>query len=144
MINFLTNKYLLLVFRVLIAIVFIYAGAEKISDPESFAIAISNYKLLPTVTINLLAISLPWIEIVSGILLLFGISVKENSVIILSMLIVFTLGIAISFARGLNIECGCFGSDNKIGLLKLFENFLMILATLLLVFKGSDLLKIKS
>ncbi len=144
MINFLTNKYLLLVFRIIIAIIFIYAGAEKISDPESFAIAISNYKLLPTVTINLLAISLPWIEIVSGILLLFGISVKENSAIILSMLAVFTLGIAISLIRGLNIECGCFGSDNKIGLLKLFENFLMILATLALAFKGSDLLKIKS
>lgn len=144
MINLLSNKYLLFIFRIIIAIVFIYAGAEKISDPEAFAVSISNYKLLPTITVNLLAIYLPWLELVSGILLLLGISVKENSAIILSLLIVFTLGVIISLVRGLNIDCGCFGNDNKIGLLKLFENLLLIIASVLLVLKGSDLLKLKS
>lgn len=144
MINLLSNKYLLFIFRIIIAIVFIYAGAEKISDPEAFAVSISNYKLLPTITVNLLAIYLPWLELVSGILLLLGISVKENSAIILSLLIVFTLGVIISLIRGLNIDCGCFGNDNKIGLLKLFENLLLIIACALLILKGSDLLKLKS
>lgn len=144
MINFLTNKYLLFIFRIVIAFIFIYAGAEKISDPESFARSISNYKLLRIAMVNVTAIFLPWLELVSGVLLLFGISVKENSSIILSMLIVFTLGITISIIRGLNIDCGCFGSDNKVGLLKLLENFLMILATIALALKGSDLLRIKS
>jgi uncharacterized membrane protein YphA (DoxX/SURF4 family) len=142
--NFLKNKYFLLICRVIIAFIFIYAGAEKISNPESFAVSISNYKILPTSLINIFAITLPWIELVSGVLLLLGIFVKENSIINLSLLFVFTLAIIISMFRGLNIDCGCFGADNKIGLLKLIENSLMILATFLLARYGSDFLRLKS
>lgn len=142
--NFLKNKYVLFICRVIIAFIFIYAGAEKISNPESFAVSISNYKILPTSIINIFAITLPWIELVSGVLLLLGISVKENSIINLSLLFVFTLAIIISIFRGLNIDCGCFGADNKIGLLKLFENSLMIFSTFLLAMYGSDFLKLKS
>jgi uncharacterized membrane protein YphA (DoxX/SURF4 family) len=134
----LSNKYLLFIIRILIAFVFIYAGAEKISNPDDFALSISNYRLLPTASINFFAISLPWIEIVSGILLLFGISVKENSAIIFVLLSVFTLAIIISLFRGLNIDCGCFGNGTKIGLLKLGENILMIIGSLLLMVLGSN------
>ena len=124
--------------------VFIYAGAEKISDPEAFAISISNYRLLPTAAINFFAITLPWIELVAGILLIFGIAVKENSSILFSMLLVFTIAIVISLFRGLSIDCGCFGKGTQIGLYKLGENSLMIIGTFLLMIFGSDLLKLKS
>lgn len=136
--KFLSNKYLLFLIRLGISLIFIYAGAEKIADPDDFALAISNYRLLPTSTINLFAITLPWIEIVTGILLLFGISVKENSAIIFVMLSVFTLAIVISLIRGLNIDCGCFGNGTQIGLLKLGENLLMIVGSVLLWGFGSD------
>ncbi|MCK7517734.1 MAG: DoxX family membrane protein [Ignavibacteriales bacterium] len=112
--------------------VFIYAGAEKISDPEAFAISISNYRLLPTAAINFFAITLPWIELVAGILLIFGIAVKENSSILFSMLLVFTIAIVISLFRGLSIDCGCFGKGTQIGLYKLGENTLMIIGTFLI------------
>ena len=141
--NFYSNRYLLLSTRLVIGFIFIYAGAEKISDPESFAISISNYRLLPTITLNFLAVTLPWIEIVSGVLLLFGVSVKENSTIIFSMLMVFTLGIVISLLRGLSIDCGCFGKGTKIGLFKLGENLLMMVGSFLLIVFGSDFLKIR-
>ncbi|HCY75512.1 MAG TPA: DoxX family protein [Ignavibacteriales bacterium] len=142
--NLYSNKYLLLSIRLVIAFIFVYAGVEKISDPESFALSISNYRLIPTITINFLAITLPWIELVSGILLLFGISVKENSTIIFSMLLIFTIGIIISLFRGLSIDCGCFGKGTQIGLFKLGENLLMIIGSFLLIVFGSDFLKIKS
>jgi len=134
----LLNKYLLFLIRVCLSIVFIYAGAEKISNPDDFALSISNYRLLPISLLNFFAIILPWIEIVTGILLLFGISVKENSAIIFIMLSVFTLAIIISLFRGLNIDCGCFGNGTKIGLLKLGENLLMITGSILLLRFGSD------
>ncbi len=124
--------------------VFIYAGAEKISDPEAFAISISNYRLLPTAAINFFAITLPWIELVAGVLSIFGIAVKENSSILFSMLLVFTIAIVISLFRGLSIDCGCFGKGTQIGLYKLGENSLMIIGTFLLMIFGSDLLKLKS
>ena len=124
--KFLSNKYLLFIIRIVIAFIFIYAGAEKISNPDDFALSISNYRLLPISLLNFFAITLPWIEIISGILLLLGISVKENSAIILTMLSVFTIAIIISLFRGLSIDCGCFGKGTQIGLLKLGENLLMI------------------
>ena len=132
----LSNKYLLFLIRIIISFVFIYAGAEKISNPDDFALSISNYRLLPTSTLNFFSITLPWIEIVTGILLLFGISVKENSAIILTMLSVFTIAIIISLFRGLSIDCGCFGKGTQIGLFKLGENFLMIIGSLLLMLYG--------
>ncbi|MCZ7611343.1 MAG: DoxX family membrane protein [Ignavibacterium sp.] len=138
----LSNKYLLFLIRVILGFIFIYAGAEKISNPESFALSISNYKLIPAAALNICAITLPWIELVAGLLLLLGILVKENSSIILFFLSLFTIAIIISLFRGLNIECGCFGKGNQIGLLKLGENSLMIIGSLLLVFFGSDFFKL--
>jgi len=136
--------YLLFALRILLGFIFIYAGVEKISDPETFALSISHYRLLPIVTINIFAISLPWIELVAGILLLFGIAVKENSAIIFSLLTIFTIAIVISLFRGLGIDCGCFGKSSQIGLFKLGENTLMIIGSFLLMFFGSDLFKLKS
>ena len=87
MINFFSNKYFLFLVRIILAFIFIYAGMQKIVDPDAFAISISNYRLLPISALNFFAITLPWIEIIAGILLMFGISVKENSTIIFSMLV---------------------------------------------------------
>jgi len=132
--NFLSNKYLLFLFRIILGFVFIYAGILKISDPAGFSEVINNYKLLPLLFVNFFAITLPWIEVVAGLFLLFGISVKENSFIISIMLVVFIFAIVISLGRGLNIECGCFGtsSGTKVGIIKLLENIILLILSLLL------------
>lgn len=139
-----SNKYLLLVTRIVLGFIFIYAGAEKIADPEAFAISISNYRLLPIVTTNFFAITLPWIELVAGVLLILGITVKENSSILFSMLLVFTIAIIISLLRGLSIDCGCYGKGSQIGLLKIGENTLMLIGFVLLMIFDSNLFKLKS
>ena len=91
---------------------------QKSADPEGFSHSIYNYKLMPDFLINFLAIVFPWIELVAGILLIFGISVKENSAILSGLLVIFIVAIAISLARGLNIDCGCFGTveGRKLGI----------------------------
>lgn len=142
--NLFSNMYLLFLIRLVLGFIFIYAGAEKISDPEAFAISISNYRLLPVSTLNFFAITLPWIELVAGVLMIFGIAVRENSSIIFSMLLVFTIAIIISLFRGLSIDCGCFGKGSQIGLLKLGENTLMIIGSFLLMVFGSNFLRLKS
>jgi len=144
--NFLSNKYLLLLFRIIVGFVFIYAGILKISDPAGFSDAINNYKLLPLSFVNFFAITLPWIEVVTGLFLLFGISVKENSFIISLMLVVFIFAIAISLGRGLNIDCGCFGttSGTKVGITKLVENIVLLIFSLLLTKFNSFYLSITS
>jgi len=140
--NILNNKYLLFVIRTVLAFAFIYAAILKIAYPNEFSQMIANYKLLPDSFINILAIILPWIEISAGLLLLFGVAVKENSVIISGMLIVFIIAIAISLARGLNIDCGCFGTanGNKLGLIKLLQNIgLLVIGIILIIFNSTFL-----
>ena len=135
MLKILSNQYLQLLFRLFLGFIFIFAGIEKISEPSAFSTAIYNYKLLPISLVNFFAITLPWIELTAGLLLMFGVYVKENSLIIAVLLIIFFMAIAISLTRGLNIECGCFGTSNgsKIGLVKLGENLILILISSLLM-----------
>jgi putative oxidoreductase len=136
----LNNKYLLLIIRLVLGFIFIYAAVTKISDPEGFSQAIYNYKLLPLFLVNIFAILLPWIELSAGVLLIFGISVKENSAIISGLLIVFIIAVLISLFRGLDINCGCFGTVNgsKVGLQKILENIgLLVLGFILIKFDSN-------
>ena len=144
--NLLSNKYLLLLFRIIVGFVFIYAGILKISDPAGFSDAINNYDLLPLSFVNFFAITLPWIELVAGLFLLFGISVKESSFIISVMLVVFILAIIISLGRGLNIDCGCFGTNSgtKVGIIKLVENIILLTFSFLVTKFNSVFLSITS
>ena len=131
----LNNKYLLLSIRIFLGFVFVFAAITKVTDPIGFSQSIYNYKLMPDFTINFLAIAFPWIELVAGILLIFGIAVKENSAILSSLLFVFIIAIIISIARGLNIDCGCFGTveGSKVGLLKILENTVLLIVGLILM-----------
>ena len=135
MAKILSNKYFLLLLRLLLGFIFIFAAIEKIAAPENFSVSFANYKLLPTILINIPAIIIPWIEFTTGLMLLLGIFVKENSAIITTLLIVFTIAIIISLFRGLNIDCGCFGTiyGSRIGLLKVGENILLILSGFILI-----------
>ena len=140
MINILSHKYLLLTIRIIVGFVFIFAAISKAAEPELFARSIANYKLLPIFLINIIAIILPWIELCAGVLLFFGVSVKENSAILSGLLLIFIIAIAISLIRGLDIECGCFGTVDgaKIGVQKLLENFgLLILGFILIIFNSN-------
>ncbi len=134
------NKYLLVSIRIFLGLVFIFAAVTKITEAETFARAIANYKLLPNFLINFLAIILPWVELCAGILLVFGIVVKENSTILSGLLFIFIIAILISLLRGLNIDCGCFGTvgGTKVGIQKILENIgLLILGLILIKFDST-------
>jgi uncharacterized membrane protein YphA (DoxX/SURF4 family) len=133
--SIISNKYLLLVFRLFLGFIFVFASITKISDPEAFSQAIYNYKLLPLSLINIFAILLPWIELTAGILLIFGVSVKENSAILSGLVVIFIIAIAISLFRGLDIDCGCFGTVDgaKVGIVKILENIGLLLLGIILI-----------
>ncbi len=140
MISLFSNKYFQLIIRVIIGFVFIFAGMEKISDPEGFAVSISNYKAVPIWTVNFFAIIIPWIEVVSGLFLIFGIFIKENTLIISSLLVVFIILVAYAMIRGLDIECGCFGTMDgaRVGFKKILENTLMLIGGIILIMKPNN------
>ncbi|MCB0752944.1 MAG: DoxX family membrane protein, partial [Ignavibacteriae bacterium] len=139
-------NYLIALTRIYLALVFIVSGLDKINNLDAFAISIENYRLFPTQIINIFAITIPWIELISGAFLLLGIYIKENSIIIASLLVVFTTAVIIAVARGLDIDCGCQGTfdGQKVGLLKIIENVsLFIVAYLSMKFPRQVLTFIK-
>ncbi len=128
-------NYTIAILRIYLALFFILSGIVKINDLQGFAESIENYKILPFYLINITAIVIPWIEVVAGSLLLLGISIKESSIVILFLLLIFSTAIIIAMAKGLNINCGCQGAvyAQRIGMAKLFENIALIIMDLLCI-----------
>ena len=94
--------------RLLLGGVFIYASLDKILHPLAFAKSINNYQILPDRLINLAAIILPWLELILGSLLLFGIWLPGAVTLINLLLATFFAALLFNIARGLNVDCGCF------------------------------------
>jgi len=101
---------------------------SKSPDPSKFAEDVLNYRVPPRSFNHLVAITLPWIELLAGALLVLGIWARPSALVIGLMLVVFLLAIGQAVARGLNIECGCFGTveGRKVGLVALAEDTVML------------------
>ncbi len=117
-----------LLLRVFLGGFYLVAGALKVSDPGKFAEAIENFRILPHPLINLVAIVLPWVEIAAGLFLVLGIWLRASAWLINLMTLVFIAGISSAVARGLNIECGCFGTvgGRRVGLRAIVEDLLLL------------------
>jgi uncharacterized membrane protein YphA (DoxX/SURF4 family) len=101
-----------LICRLTLAIIFFYAGIEKIINPGDFAVAIYNYQLLPDCAINLSAIFLPWLEVFIAASLIAGIYTRGAALISALLFLTFSTALAINLMRGLDISCGCFGASS--------------------------------
>lgn len=110
----LTHRYLAFIFRFYIAGIFIYAAIYKISYPAEFAETIVSYQIVPYWGVNILAVALPWLELICGILLAAGFRIRSVVAIIGFLLFVFTLGIFINLLRGSSISCGCFNATGEV------------------------------
>jgi len=104
-----------LISRLILGAVFIYASLDKIMNPDDFAKAIGNYHVLPFGLENLLALVLPWVELLAGLCLIIGVMVDGATVLIILMNIVFIFAISQALARGISIECGCFSVSSEGG-----------------------------
>jgi putative oxidoreductase len=116
-----------LILRLILGGVFIAAGVLKIWEPAAFAADIGNYRLLPHEAVNLLAITLPWIEVAAGLLLVCGIWRRTSALVITVLMIVFLAAIGQALARGLDIRCGCFGTveARKVGVLAIGQDIVL-------------------
>lgn len=114
--------------------VFVYAAGSKIYSPDQFAVAVSNYRLLPHEWTHLAAITVPWIEAIAGALVILGVWLRPSALVLLGLTGVFMVAIASALVRGLNIECGCFGTvgGRRVGLASLaFDAVLLAMAAAL-------------
>jgi uncharacterized membrane protein YphA (DoxX/SURF4 family) len=138
--SFLSNDYLALAARVIVGLLFIFASIDKIANPEAFAASIANYKLMSPFLTTASATVLPWIELLAGFALLFGIFHRGGAFILAVLLVIFTAAIVSALIRGLDISCGCLTQDpqaNKIGWTKVAENVGVFVLTTFLFYSTS-------
>lgn len=97
-----------LIIRWFLGIIFVYASFHKIAEPDAFAKIIYGYDLFPKSSINLIAIIIPFLELISGSALLAGIWPRSAMVIINGMLFAFIIALSANLIRGHEFDCGCF------------------------------------
>jgi uncharacterized membrane protein YphA (DoxX/SURF4 family) len=97
-----------LLLRLLLGGFFVYASLDKIWDPAAFAKIVYQWQVFGPVPSNLAAVTLPWIELLAGGLLIAGAWKRESALVIALLLAVFLVAAASVMARGIDIEnCGC-------------------------------------
>lgn len=121
--------------QIAVGALFAVASLSKIGDLRAFALQVHNFRLAPIWSENLIAMTLPWIELTAALALLLGFRARGAAWIVATLLAGFTLGVAAAMARGLDFECGCFGTADhtRVGAVKLVENLLMLTVAALAV-----------
>jgi uncharacterized membrane protein YphA (DoxX/SURF4 family) len=114
--------------QVAVGILLAWAALAKLGDIPALARDIHGFRLLPGAGDNLVAIVLPWVELTAAASLVLGLRPRAGAFAAVGLLFLFTTAVALAVVRGLNIECGCFGTAGamRTGGAKLAENLGML------------------
>jgi putative oxidoreductase len=127
----LKNEILTYISRLIVGFVLIVASVPKIADPAAFAKSIEAYNLFPHFIVFSSALVVPWLELISGLFLIFGILLRGSSLLSSVLFSFFSILIAVTLLRGLSIDCGCFGFDGAaLSWKRLLEDVGLILLSL--------------
>ncbi len=121
-----------LVCRLIVGAVFIFASLDKLQHPDAFALVIHHYRLVPYSMLHPFAILLPVLELVVGAALVLGFRQRGAALISVLMNLMFIGAISLALYRGLDISCGCFNTDggHNVGFTLLWRDALLLLACL--------------
>ncbi|MFH0953394.1 MAG: MauE/DoxX family redox-associated membrane protein [Verrucomicrobiota bacterium] len=128
------RRFAVIAARVLLAAVFILAAVPKILAPHDFALAVLRYQMIPYPLVNLMAIFLPWVELVAGAAILVSRFSRGAVLILAALLAVFAVAISVNLLRGVDMACGCFTVDpdaERIGWWNVVRNLALIGAAFL-------------
>jgi uncharacterized membrane protein YphA (DoxX/SURF4 family) len=127
-------KIALLLIRMLVGGVFIYAGVRKAWETQDFTRDLQHYAIIPRMdVIILLAVYLPWVELFAGLAVVFRRLQLGGLIAIAGMMLIFTGALTSAWARGLDLSCGCFGKEKE----AIRTNFPALLARDLVLLAGS-------
>ena len=100
--------------RLGLAAVWLIAGGTKVGDLAASGRAVNAYQVMPYDVATVIGAALPFVELALGVLLLAGLATRISAGVSAALLVVFIAGIASAWARGLAIDCGCFGSGGQL------------------------------
>ena len=108
-------------FRLALGAIFLWAALAKIGDMAGFAAEVHYYRMVPLPLENVFALVLVWVELVAGLALVTNLAPRSGTWVIGGLLVVFFVAILQAVIRGLDIECGCFGTADasQVGLMAL-------------------------
>jgi uncharacterized membrane protein YphA (DoxX/SURF4 family) len=106
------KQWIGLVARLVVGVIDLLAGLSKFSDPAGNVRAVRAYRILPESMVPTLGHALPTIEIVIGALLILGLFTRPMAILSGLFFLAFIIGISSAWARGLEINCGCFVPDD--------------------------------
>lgn len=142
---FIGRPPVILLARVVLAAVFIWAAIAKIPRPIELANAIIGYQIAPAILIAPAALILPFVELWAALAVLFGSRRfrKAGALILLILLAAFMAAVIQGLARGLDFDCGCFGAQDqrKPGALFLLQDGALALAAAIILFLDRERLK---
>jgi len=108
LLSVLRSPRLQLVLRIFVGLYFVYASLDKIADPGAFARIVYQWQILGPIPSNVLAVTLPWVELFAGLLLVAGVWKKDAAATIAILLVVFLVAAGLVLARGIDVDnCGC-------------------------------------
>ena len=138
-----SNKYLVVISRLLLGSVFIIASIDKIAVPAAFAEAVHAYRLMPTMLVNIFALIIPWLELLCGVFVIAGVYKRSSSILLCTLLLLFIVAMLSAMVRGLHIDCGCFGAEHAtpIGWMHVLEDFGLLLLSVHLIAYGEEVNK---
>jgi len=105
-----TSGWIYKLTRWILGAVFIYAGSTKLMEPRTFSVLIEAYGIVPESLLLPVAVGLPFLEVIAGIGLLFDI--RGSLALITGLLVLFTVVLGYGIWMGLDVDCGCFGSED--------------------------------
>lgn len=108
------RDHLGLLARLALGVVLLVAGALKIGNPLGAARAVQAYDVLPFEMARYVGYALPWLEVIMGILLILGLFTRISAWVGTLLMLAFVIGISQAWARGLTIDCGCFGGGGEV------------------------------
>ena len=114
--------------QIVMGVVFAWAALAKLGDLQGFADQVHNFRMVPIFAENIVALLLPWIELVAALALMSNIRPRSGAVVVTGLLAAFTIAVIVALMRGLDIECGCFGTSDasRVGLVKITQNLGML------------------
>lgn len=124
--------------RLLLGGVFVWAGVVKALDVPAFAGQVAAYQLLPYAWNYAVAATLPYVELLAGALLLINLRVKPAALLVCLLNAAFIVVLLSVLARGLAIDCGCFGPDAGTTPLQALGRDLVLLALAVAVYRQHD------
>ncbi len=127
--------------RLGLGVLFIYSALAKISDPDDFARAVMRYEFLPDFTIGIFSMTMPMLELLAGLSMLFTKWLRESAFLVSGMLVMFIIALVQALVRGLEISCGCFGVPSVGGreeiVIALVRDVVLIVPAVWLMFRAN-------